>query len=167
MPALPDEVTLKPSPAKAVGLLFVSTGLAGAGLWLVSQGHGFGWFGAGFFGLGVVVSVLRLIPGCSFLRLTVDGFTFVSRFRGQSIKWRDVAQITVGTIEGCKMVMLDLSPEVSDHLWSQRVARTIAGHDGGLPNTHGMSPEALAELMNDYRLAAIRHESDDISNDEG
>ena len=66
---LGQTLSLHPRRAKLVGWLLVSTGFVVGSLWMVRAGQWFGWVGVTFFGLGVVVFVLQLLPNSTYLRM--------------------------------------------------------------------------------------------------
>ena len=57
------------------------------GIWMGVTGEWIGYPIAGFFGLGVVIFIVQLIPGSAFLRLDSEGFTFCSLYRKTTLPW--------------------------------------------------------------------------------
>ncbi|WZO97052.1 hypothetical protein EP7_004069 [Isosphaeraceae bacterium EP7] len=78
---MPDPVVLSPGRLKwaAVGLLFIL--LTGVGVWIGMTGDKFGWWIAAFFGLGILLTVVVLLPGAIYLNLTDEDFTMCTLYR--------------------------------------------------------------------------------------
>jgi hypothetical protein len=114
-----------------------------------------GWLCIGFFGLGVVVFALQFFPSASYLRMTRDGFVCCSLFRKSPlIAWRDVSSIRVGTVPpNQKMVVFDW--EGASRQGVRRLNWALVGATDGLPDTYGMKPQELADLLNLWRSRAI------------
>jgi hypothetical protein len=49
-------------------------------------GNAVGYLGIAFFGLGLVVFVIKLVPNSSYLRVTQEGFTVCSLFRCHTVQ---------------------------------------------------------------------------------
>ena len=144
-----------PHQAKYLGYLvlcaaFVAVGavLAGNGAWEV-------WLGVLFFGAGAVVFAVLLLPRSAYLRIGPEGFTICSLFRARSLRWADVDTFQVATfhqqIGSRKMVVFNFSPHYQGSRRGHKLAVAISGYAGGLPDTYGMRPEELANLLNEYR----------------
>lgn len=121
---------------------------------MIRGGDFWGWLVAGFFALGVIVSVINLLPGSSYLRLDNEGFTTCSLFRTHTFRWFDVERFDVARISTNKMVVFDFSDTYRKQEVGRRVATAVTGHEGALPESYGMSQEELAKLLNDYRRSA-------------
>jgi hypothetical protein len=150
-------IVLRPSKTKAILLLLVCAAFAVGGGFMIADGQGAkGWFVALFFGLGVAVSVVQLLPGASYLEMTRDGFVICSLFRRSPLfLWRDVSAFTVARLppHGKQMVVFSSANDAAKPLG--KVNRAMLGASGGLPDTYGMNADALAELMNRRRSGII------------
>lgn len=140
-------------------LLFIGCGaFVAAGVWMGNSGESVGYWGAAFFGLGVVVSVVQMIPGSSYLKLTRDGFEFSALFRRHHVLWSDVSEFGVATIrQGGLAVhrMVGFHYSVPAKRVSGRgLSRAVAGFEGGLPDCYGHRAEDLAEMMTRLRAEA-------------
>lgn len=146
-------MTLYPKRSSAIGLLVLSLAFVAVGVWMGSSGRWEGWLCAAFFGLGVPIAVVQLMPGSTFLRIDADGITFTNLFRKTSLPWSAFQQFFVVTIRqtGLKvhdMVAFDFAPTHERARAARALSRAIAQCDGALPNTYGMKAQELAELLN-------------------
>lgn len=153
-------------------LVFVAAGIA-----MIATGDdaAFGWLSVVFFGAGIVVSCLNLFTKVSSLRVAADGLTVRSLGRSQRFGWGDVGEFhvaKVGHIEHPAGALLDVAGVAISGLGNppgitgvafdfeegytrtpgmRRVLKKASGFEGALPDTYGMSAEALAQLLNEWR----------------
>lgn len=114
------------------------------------------WLGVSFFGLGVVVFVVQLIPSASYLRIRSEGFMFCALFRKSPlIPWQDVSHFRVGNVppKGHPLVVFDW--HTGSHRGLRQVNRYLVDDTDALPDTYGLSPEELADLLNMWRSRAV------------
>lgn len=149
----PLPMTLRPSPWKTLALMAVSAIFVAAGVWMLPEEPLIGYLCVSFFGLGLIVFPISLLPNASYLRLTREGFTFCSLFRSHTVAWTDVAEFFVVTIGRNKMVGWHYVPEYPDQAVGRAVADSLTDLEGALPDTYGLKPEVLAALMNDLLQA--------------
>src|SRR5262245_46292743 len=146
--------TLRPSPWKWLGVGLISLAFTLAGAQMVGSGDPKGWLGLVFFGAGVVISVVCVLPNASYLKLDADGFTVRSLYRAQTVRWADVAEIGVGRVFLNKMVMLNFEPTFTRVAGLRSLNAGLTGFEGGVPDSYGLKHEELAELMNEFWRAA-------------
>lgn len=110
------------------------------------------WAAIVFFGLGIPVAIVNLLPGGSYLELDQRGFTMCNLFRKTFHRWEDVAEFFPISLDGVKpMVALRYAPSYQEHAAGRRLATKLAGAEGGLPDTYGLSAAELARLLNKVR----------------
>lgn len=153
--SLPTRV-LRPSRLKTIGLFLVCVIFAAIGLLMIRGGESMGYVPANLFGIGVVVFGLQLVPGGSYLKLASDGFTVCSLFRAHSTPWTAMDYFEAGLLgwrrPGHKgAVVFNYREEYEEHELARKVSSRLGGHEGALPDTYGMEPRELADLMNSYR----------------
>ena len=148
------ELVLRPRHRATLRLLVVCFGLGAAGVWMLVQGDWLGWLPAIFFGIGTVVFAAQLLPNASLLRISPDGILVRSLFRSHVYGWSDVDRFSVSRIGRNKMVVLDFSQTFAKSNRARRLSKLLTGWEGALPDTYGMSAEALAELLNECKIAA-------------
>jgi hypothetical protein len=122
-----------------------------AGGWMIYGHQREGWFVSIVFGLGSLVFALQLLPGSSYLLLEPDGFTVRTLYRSQKYAWAEVERFAVTRTGGNKTVAFDFSSEYGKYHVARKVAAGISGYEGALPDTYGMKPERLAELLNEWK----------------
>jgi hypothetical protein len=126
-----------------------------------------GWFVSLAFGIGSVFFIVQTLPNSSYLLLKEDGFTVCSLYRASGLKWSDIEEFVVchvnaGFITANKIVAFNFSSTYNRRQKAREMSRSIAGCEGALPDTYGMSAEKLAELMNNWK-AGIRQTGPQMS----
>ena len=154
-PGRPLELVLRPRRRRTLFLLLISAGFTATGALMIGDGQPAGWLVAGSFGLGLVVALVSLLPRAAYLRLTPGGFMICSLFRPAFIDWTDVATFGVASVGLNRMVGFNYAPGYRRAAAIRGFSRTIAGFEGALPNTYGMTPARLAALMTAYRAHAL------------
>jgi hypothetical protein len=104
--------------------------------------------------LMVLVNGARLVPGANYLRLNQDGFEVCAFFRREAVRWRDVRRFTIAKGITGRRVAYILAPSDDPDL-DRRLTRAFSGEDGTLPETYGMSAQALLDLLNGWRTRSI------------
>ena len=75
-------------------------------------------------------------------------------FRSHTFKWSEVSEFGVGQIFGNKMVLMNFSESYKASPSLRKFSITFVGADGALPDSYGLKPEDLAELMNIYKATS-------------
>lgn len=147
-------IVLRPSKKKCLlmGLICVVFVIAGA--WRIYKSNSVaGWLGIVFFGLGIVISFLQLLPNCSYLELTPEGFISRNLFlRTKVLKWTDVMDFSVvqfGSADRKVGFNFSKSLPLSEH--RRILSRFICGREGVLPDTYGISAAELCALMIEWQ----------------
>lgn len=148
-----EVLILRPKKLSVLGMLVISGSFVATGIWLGLQGKWMGYFCAAFFGLGVLVAVVQLLPGSTYLRVSSDGLSIVSLFRMTTIPWDIIDEFFVVTLYQSglpirKMVGFNFVESYDRAHGARRFATAIAGCEGALPDTYGMSAEDLADKLN-------------------
>jgi hypothetical protein len=143
-------MTLKPSRLRYVVLMLVSIVFVAVGALEISDGSSvMGWITIGFFGAGVVVFAVTLIPGSAYLRLQPTGFTVCTFFKPRFISWCEVDSFEVGRIGRRKGVSFNFTELRKGHKALRGTSRIVTGYEGRIPDTYRLSAEELADLMNE------------------
>lgn len=124
---------------------------------MVSDGEAIGWYISAFFGIGALAGAINLLPGSSFLILDGEGFTVRSLFRQSTYKWTEVEAFTVRRVGASRMVAFDFSSGYPRQVRIRRFVSAIIGTEGALPDTYGLSLQALADKMNAAKEEALRN----------
>lgn len=118
---------------------------------MIYDDRGAGWFVAITFGLGSLVFILQLLPNSSTLLLEPDGFTVRSLYRSHKYKWDDISHFAVTRIGVNKMVAFDFSGSYEKGQRARQLSAGLSGYEGALPDSYGMKPEHLAQLLNEWK----------------
>ncbi len=148
-------MTLYPKKSQAIGLFFLCVIFVAIGIRMGVTGEWIGYLIAGFFGLGVVVFIVQLIPGSAYLRLDPEGFTFCSLYRRTTLPWSviDGFHVVVMRQTGLKvheLVGFNFVPAYDRSQLGRQISSAVAECEKGLPNTCGKSAKELACLMNEH-----------------
>jgi hypothetical protein len=145
---------LRPSMRKLTLYLLLCVALTGMDVFvIVTDGGIVGWFGLVFF--GSLVFAVQFMPSASYLSLTAEGFIVSALFRKWPlIRWEDVSEFRVASVPptGTKMVVFDWHRSAKQRL--RKINRALVGAGEGLPDTYGLKPGELAELLNRRREEA-------------
>ena len=147
----PGPVALVPSRFKWVLILLGCAGFVAIGVLLMPKNEAMTWCAIVFFGVGVAVALVMLMPGAGGLTLRREGFEIVSLFRRNVILWTDATDFVADTIPMTvkKTVLFNLASAKSQMLGQLNVGLT--GRNGAIPDTYGMSADELAGLMTHWR----------------
>jgi hypothetical protein len=143
--------TLRPSRKKAAILFIFSMVFVLGGISMVRNGQPMGYFCGGFFALGLPIFALRLHPKAAFLRLEPDSFTVCSLFRSHTVRWAFVREFAVVYIGPNRMVAWNFTPEYPTTGSLRAISKSLSGCEAALPDTYGMKPKELVELMEGLR----------------
>jgi len=153
----PGPVTLYRSRRKWLLVLLVGLVLTAIGIGMIADDNGaWGWIVVIFFGFGSVIAALSLLPGAGALVLEREGFVTGSLFRRQRVPWQDANKFEAVEIPPSMLKMVVFDQQSTANRTLAKLNAAIAGHNGYLPDTYGLSADALARLMTVWRQRAIR-----------
>jgi len=158
----PAPLVLRPSVRKWLWVLAAAIVFVVAGILSIEQPRhahdaSVGWFAVVFFGLGIVISVMMLIPGGAGLTLNSDGFVVRKFFYDRTVRWADVGEFAIREVNyprGSKKFVVYNDPSAKGTLAAANARLT--GHTGALPDTYGLSVDDLCRLMALWRQRALR-----------
>ena len=158
----PDPLTLRPPLYKAFVLLAVCCGFVAVGVWMVKSGEEMGYLCAGFFGLGIPVSLVQMLPGSTGLRIDASGFTVTNLYRKWAVPFSDIQEFFVVVLPASRrrgvlneMVGFNYVPGYDRARAGRALAQALANCEGALPDTYGMKAREMVDLLNE-RLRAAR-----------
>ncbi len=146
-----NELILRPTKYGGVFTIAVSSLFVYMGIGMIGQLPLMGWLTTVFFGLCLLVAVVQLWPGATSLKLTTEGFVVTSLFRSNFTRWQDVASFRPAHVGLRKMVVFDYVESHKKFAFGKRLAKGLAGNQAALPDTYGMTPKALAQLLNEWK----------------
>ena len=142
---LPEELTLKPSKLKWIGVLAIGAIFTTLGIFIVSKdGDVMGWLCTIFFGLVAGIALAQLV-GNSYLRLHADGFEQNMLGRKLDCRWEEVSNFGIFRTKGNSFVTFNRAQDEGKLM--AKVNQAVGGGSAQLGDTFGMSAEALATLM--------------------
>ena len=154
---------LKPSRVKSVRMLIFSIAIVAESIYFVVEGTSTGRFGAIvgcaailFFGPGLILYSVLLIPGSAYLKLDSEGFMVRTIFRAYSVRWEEVESFQVRDFGSRKMVVFNFSNLGRGKESVSKLAIAPGLHEGILRDTYRRSPEKLAATMNEWRARALQ-----------
>ena len=164
----PTPVTLHRSTRRWLLMLAGNAAFVVAGVWMIADPASFdqtqrgvplfliAWFSIAFFGLGLLLSILMLIPGMSYLRLDADRLTIRNLLRTWTTRWEDVDDFAAIDMPGPRKI---LRVGYNDRTRAQRAVGRLnmglVGRNSALPDTYGLKAEDLARLMSLWRAKAL------------
>jgi len=123
------------------------------GIFMVRAGQWVGWVAIVFFGLGVVVFALQLLPNSTYLRVGPGGFTVCTLFRAHSCGWTDVDAFRVAHVGAKDMVVFGFSKQYRGPRRLSRVNVHLVGAEAAVAaaGSWDVSMDELADMLNQYR----------------
>ena len=148
-----ETVVFRQSKGKLLGMLVVSAVFVVGGVFMVRAGQWVGWLSIVFFGLGMGVFALQLLPKSSYVRVGPDGFTVCTVFRTHSCRWSDVAAFKVGRVGTKEMVVFNFSPQYRGPRRLARLNVDVVGAEAAVAvaGTWNIRMDQLADVLNRYR----------------
>lgn len=108
---------------------------------------------------GAVLSFLMLSPERNYLLLTPTGFKAQTLFKSSNFRWEEVQEFHTMSVKGTTKIVYGLSPHgklrFTENAW-RKLNKALSGGEESLPDTYGMSAEALVDFMNQWKKRAVR-----------
>jgi hypothetical protein len=122
-----------------------------------------GWFLIVCSVVWLVVGLINLLPGATFLRLTAEGLCLSTIFYRQELRWDDIVSFSLfqfnvprgalkSSFRARTFVVADISPDAKHPPKGVEKMRRVYGCDFFFPFTFGMPAQQLADLLNEWRL---------------
>jgi hypothetical protein len=151
------ELPLRLTTSKAKMLLLLAGSLAfvAIGVWMVvrqPQDAFWGYSSIVFFGACAVVALISMLPSASYLLVTREGFTMCSMFRQHAFRWSDIDSFAACRIATNASVGWNFSSSYTRSKTMRAMNVRLANVEAAFPDTYGMKPEKLAQLLNQLRL---------------
>lgn len=155
-PQLALPMTLRPSPWKTMRLLLICSCFVAIGVWM-SESHDpwnriLAWVSILFFGLGVLLLLLNLVPGASFLRLESQDFQVRTLFRTVRVKWSDIDSFSVARPSRREMVCWNYVAGRGPPSRLRAFNKERFGFEAAFPDTYGRKAQDLAATLDSIRV---------------
>jgi len=131
-----DTLTFNASRTRAALLFIGSAAFVALGVFIADSKPLLGWSGVLFFGLGMPIAVVMLLPGASYLRLDADGFETCALYRRHKTGWSDVARFDMGTLQGREVIAITYSGHYVKQAFARKMARDLTGTEGAIENQY-------------------------------
>jgi hypothetical protein len=138
------------NPSRKKGTLFFIGALlfAVVGFFMVQTNAKNGWMVLLFFGACALAMLMNMLPNASSLLLTEEGFTVTSLSRSSFTPWKAIESFGTMSTRGSQMVAFTYNKDANVSKLGRSISAALAGGaEGALPDTYGMSVEALLKLM--------------------
>lgn len=156
-----ETIILKPKKIKTIGFLLLSCLFVVLAFSLLDEKPFIRWISIVFFGLGVIIFIIQLLPGSTYLKLTHEGFEVKNLFRSNFTKWAEINAFRIGIVPidiywndfhfwwdwNKKMVLFDYKKTRKGNFNS----KDVFDNQEALPDSYGMSVEELVQLMNEWK----------------
>lgn len=143
-----DTIRFNASRSRAVLLLAGCAIFVAIGIAMIGDQPLLGWLSVGFFGLGIPVAFMMLVPNAMYLMLDAEGFETCAFFRRHKTRWTDVARFDLDAINGSKVIAITFSAHYRKQAAARAVASRMAGMEGALQNNYNAPlPQVLAALQ--------------------
>lgn len=150
---LPEEIMLRPSRLKWLGVLAIGSVFVAMGIFLIlKQGGVMPWLCTIFFGF-VAGTALAQLLGSSSLRLHADGFEQNMLGRKLACSWDEVSDFHIFSTRGNSFVTFNRVQDEGKMM--AKLNQAVGGGSSQLGDTFGMSAEGLATLMLRFQERAL------------
>ncbi len=144
----------RPSKLKNLILLFACLVFVAMGIFLIDVEKVIAWGCIIFFGLGLIVALLNLLPNSSYLVLTSEGFEVKSLFRSKFTKWSEVEDFELIVLSHNKMIGYNYTKAYRKHKTERKISKAFGGKERVLPTAYDIKLEELLDLIQAYKQAS-------------
>jgi hypothetical protein len=144
-------------PASRTKWIWVGLGsiiLGFGGVIGIQSGESIGWVVVAFFGLGLLVSAVQMLPGAAYLKVGSGGLEFRTLFRTRHIAWAEISGF--GHYRQASQGFVGINFHGSAKGFSQNASSALVGFHDALPDTYGHKAEELAILLTACRAHFLR-----------
>ena len=141
-------LTLKPGKLKQILMLILNLGFVILGVNLLEKNLWIAILNIVLFGLGLIISVVSMLPNASMLYIDERGIEMTALFRKTFIPWQAVQNFSTRRVVFFKQVFFNLD----ESLINDKTKRK----QGVFPDNYGMKAQELAELLNSYKNQILK-----------
>ena len=145
---------LKPTPGRWIAVVVIAALFVAIGLYLITtRGSWIGWLSVSFFGFVLAVALAQLSGLGS--QLTLDADTFeLSNFGRKTIeRWDEVQGFQAFRQSYNTLIGYDRVRDQGTRMGAMN--RAMGGRTAALPDTFGLEPDALVDLLEAYRSNGV------------
>ena len=144
---------------KAALLLAGCAGFVALGAWAVAENPWLGWTCIAFFGLGIPVSLLTMLPGSTYLRIDGQGFEMASLYRRHRVRWEEVDGFGLASVGGNRMIAIAYSDDYRRQRAMRRFSLRLTGVEAAIPDHYAAPVEQIIEALCAWKSRFGRQES--------
>ena len=148
------DLILRPKNSSVIKRLLLSCGMfVAAAIWTAQMQGVIGYLCAGFFALCILLDIVQLLPGSTYLRLAEDGLSFTSLFCVNTIPWNVIDLFFVVELKRIGMAVrravgFNFVQSYDRAQLGRRISCAVAQCEFVLPDTYIQNPDELAEVLN-------------------
>lgn len=144
-----SEILLRSTRSKYFRSLISSLAFTAFGFKLAMQSHNsLGWIIATVFGFAAIASLIPVLPNQSYLKLDKYGFTIRSMFQTVKVRWNEIESFEARKRYSKKTVVYSFFKKKRNFV----NVENLVGKQEVLPDIYGMEAQALADLMENFRI---------------
>lgn len=148
-----QQLTFQGSRERFIWLLVIGVCFLVLGYWAAfdQQRWLLGGVGIAFALFGLVVTLLMMRPGSTYLRLDQLGFEIVVMKRRYRYAWSDVDGFYLCSISGAQAVGIQFSASCSSQRIGRSVAEGLTGIEGAIANLFTAGPAQVCATLNEWK----------------
>ncbi len=154
-----NEVIYPASRIKALLLFIGCLVFVALGWWISTPKPIIGWSCVVFFGLGIPVSILMMLPNRVYLRVSKHGFEMASPFNKKLVRWSDVERFYIVAVRGTKLIAIVYKPGYAEQQVLRKLSSSVAGMEGAIPNCYTASREEILSALNEWHARYARSDA--------
>ncbi|WKZ56900.1 MAG: hypothetical protein QY326_09215 [Bdellovibrionota bacterium] len=156
-----NEMIFKPSRKKWFMMLLISAAFTAIGVMMILDQKLAGLFVTAFFGLATLVSLVSLLPGSGYLKLSPEGFMVSSLYRRKQFRWSDIKEFGSCVLPrgGGIVVGFNFTPEFRSQRIARRISAKLTDWEGCLPENFGVSLDELLLVLQEWHRRYSGRES--------
>ena len=148
------ELMFPASKTKWIGVGIGSLILGFGGVIGIQSGEVIGWVVVPFFGLGLLVSTVQMLPGAAYLKVGPGGIEYRTLFRTRRIAWTEISGF--GHYRQASQGFVGINFQGPAKGFSRNANSALVGFHDALPETYGHKAEELAVLLTACRAHFLR-----------
>ncbi|HEX2869051.1 MAG TPA: hypothetical protein VHO03_18565 [Ignavibacteriales bacterium] len=144
-----SEIVLRSGKSKYLRSLISSLAFTAFGIKLAAESHSaLGWIIAVVFAFAALASLIPVLPNQSYLKLDKHGFTIRSMFQTVKVRWNEVENFEAQKRYSKMSVVYSFLRKTRNYVNIEN----LMGKKEVLPDIYGMEAQALADLMENFRI---------------
>lgn len=146
-------LVIQGSRKRSIRMIVIGLCFLVLGYWALVEQHMWllGGITIAFALFGLVVTVLMMRPGSTYLGLDDDGFEIVAMRRRYRYAWTDVDQFYLCNISGARVVGIQFSASCQSQRGGRAFAEGLTGVEGAISDLFVLGPEQVCATLNEWK----------------